>query len=151
MASSDKAQDLLASGFFNDRILVEIEAFDPGFFFGVSPKRTRVKHRHLGHFMFTTGIVVHGRIIAPKEMRGLPARIWMTPMSPELLSGHGRFKNVGRFGINPDNPDETFDNDRLDILSSNFTDPTEPVMFTFSCVPYPTTTTSPSVVMSATI
>ena len=104
MTSSKKAEELLASGFFEDRILVEIEAFDPSFFFGVSPKRTLVKHRHLGHFMFTTSIVVHGRIIAPKAQRGLPARIWMSPLSPELLAGHGRYKNVGRFGINPDDP-----------------------------------------------
>ena len=104
MASNDKAEELLASGFFDGRILVEIEAFDPGFFFGVSPKRTPVKQRHLGHFMFTTGIVVQGRLIAPKAQRGLQAQIWMTPLSPKLLSGHGQYKNVGRFGINPDNP-----------------------------------------------
>ena len=31
MTSNSKAEDLLASGFFEDRILVEIEAFDPDF------------------------------------------------------------------------------------------------------------------------
>lgn len=105
MTPSGRAQQLLGSGFFEDRILVEIEAFDPSFFFGISTKATPVKYRHLGHFNFTTSIVVYGRILAPKALRGIRARIWMSPLSPELLSGMGKMKNVGHFGISEENPD----------------------------------------------
>ena len=105
MTSNSKAEELLASGFFDRRMLIEIEAWEATFHLGVLPKHMSTEGAHLGGLIYVRGFDLNGRVLAPKDLRGGAIRVNMSPLPPKLLFiSRATTTSVGSFYIEPENP-----------------------------------------------
>lgn len=93
---SDLSNAALEPGFFDDRCMVEIVAWDWRLHVGLSPDSTPVEYRFQGGLNHSRGIEITGRIRAPSSRRGTLMRIWISPFGPEIMFGADGLADVGR-------------------------------------------------------
>lgn len=103
MTSNKRAEELLKSGFFDGRILIEIEAWEANFHLGMAPKYDGAEGNYLGGLTYSRGFDLHGRVLAPKELRGGTIRVHLMPLASELLFIRSTTRYVGRFYFEPEN------------------------------------------------
>lgn len=108
MTSNSKAEELLASGFFDRRMLIEIEAWQANFHLGVLPKHMSSEGAYLGGLIYVRRFDLRGRVLAPKDLRGGTIDVNLSPLPAELLFiSRTTTTSVGRFYIEPESPTTT--------------------------------------------
>jgi hypothetical protein len=87
----------LDPGFFKDRYLIEIETWDWGLSVGMMPQSTPEEGKPHGELLYTQGVDVRGRILAPKQWAGKLAAVWLSPAKVEYWAGPEALEEVGQF------------------------------------------------------
>ena len=105
MPSDTLGNAALDPGFFDHRLLVEIESWEPGLHLGVSAERTPAEFRFQGGLDYHRNFDISGRVLAPKEHRGKSIRVWISPFGPEMRFGADEdteIDEVGRLEFQPE-------------------------------------------------
>jgi hypothetical protein len=84
-------------GFFDGRFLIRINAWDWPLSVGLSSDPVPPEHRFQGGLRYTRTFDIDGEVAAPKEHRGRPVRVWVSPFSKDLRFGPENYPEVGRF------------------------------------------------------
>jgi hypothetical protein len=88
-------------GFFDGRLLVELEAWEGNLHVGLSSELTPQEYRFQGGLDYLRSFVLSGRVVAPKHQRGKPIQLWLKPVGPEVRFGPGELDEVGQLHLNP--------------------------------------------------
>ncbi len=99
MESADSDNAALGPGFFDGRLLIEIETWDSSLHLGLSPEAIPVEYRFQGGLAYTRGFDITGRVIAPKTCRTKSIRIWISPFGPEAQFGPDGLDEVGQLHV----------------------------------------------------
>lgn len=96
----------LDPGFFDGRLLVEIERWDASLDVRLSSESVPVEYRFQGGLNYVRGFDIDGQIVAPKAHRAKPIRVWLSPFGPEMRFGPGGIDEVGQvYHPSPQKPD----------------------------------------------
>lgn len=93
-----------ASGAFDGRLLIEIEAWEANYSLGMAADEAPPEARHLDGLDFSRGFQLQGRVLAPKEVRGRTVRVNIFPLPTERLFVPGETTCVGRLYQKPEDP-----------------------------------------------
>src|SRR4051812_48264554 len=96
MAFDPPAKATQDPGFFDGRLLVEIEAWDGNLHVGLSSDGTPPEYRFQGGLNYTRGFDIQGRIAAPGAYRGRTIRIWLSPFGSDMRFGPDAMDEVGQ-------------------------------------------------------
>jgi len=105
MSGNNRAEEPLASGVLDGRILIEIDTWEADFHLGMLPRGMPTEGTYLGGLIYVRGFDVRGRILAPKELSGGTIDITLSPLPPDLLFIPSATNSVGRFYFRPENPE----------------------------------------------
>ena len=94
----------LEPSFFTGRLLVEIVNWDWGLHVGMSSEATPPEYRFQGGLLYSRGIEIDARVVAPTSHRGKKVRIWVSPVGSEIGFGPDGIDEVGQFREYPDQP-----------------------------------------------
>jgi hypothetical protein len=83
-------------GFFEDRFLIAIKAWDWPLSVGLSSELTAPEHRFQGGFHYVRAFDIEGEISAPREHRGRPVSVRILPFGEDLRFGPDAYPEVGR-------------------------------------------------------
>ena len=78
------------------RLVIEILTWDWALHVGMAPPAVPPEHRRQGGLIYTQGLDITGRIVAPVVRDGEFARVWITPFGPDLNFGPHGLRNVGQ-------------------------------------------------------
>ncbi|HWA60709.1 MAG TPA: hypothetical protein VG939_05010 [Caulobacteraceae bacterium] len=92
----DSDDDGLGPSFFEDRLLIEIEAWDCSFHVGLRRRGAHPHFRFLGGLTDVRSLSLTGRMLAPAQHRDRSARVWVSPYDRESWSGPEALDEVGR-------------------------------------------------------
>ncbi len=99
MVSAESNNAALDPGFFDGRLLIEIETWDSTLHLGLSSDATPVEHRFQGGLNYIRGFNIEGRVIAPKAHCTKSIRIWISLFGPEMLFGRDGLDEVGQLHV----------------------------------------------------
>jgi hypothetical protein len=85
-------------------LLIEIVNWDWALHVGMSSESTPPEYRFQGGLLYSRGIDIEGRIVAPTSQAGKVIRIWVSPVGSEIEFGPDGLDEVGQFREYPDQP-----------------------------------------------
>jgi hypothetical protein len=97
MESDGQENPALGPSLSDTRLLVEIETWDWNLHVGLSPASAPPEDRFQGGLLYTRGLQIQGRVVAPKTHRSKTISIWISPIGPEVRFGEEGLKRVGQF------------------------------------------------------
>jgi hypothetical protein len=101
MQTDDDAPPPQGEGFFEGRLLIEIEAWEGNLHVGLSSELTPLEYRFQGGLNYVRGFDLSCRMLAPKHQRGKLIRLWLSPFEPEMRFGPQGLDEVGQLNLNP--------------------------------------------------
>lgn len=88
----------LDPAFFEGRLLVDVLAWDWNLRVAISSAALRPKARFQG-LDYGRDFTVHGRVRAPRELRGKTMKVTLSPFGPRVRFGRGGLEHVGRLAV----------------------------------------------------
>jgi len=82
--------------FFENRVLIEVLSWDWALHVGMAPASMPPERRFQGGLLYTRGLEISGRVVAPGVRRGQAVRVWITPVAPDLDFGPKGLREVGQ-------------------------------------------------------
>ena len=96
MAPTDEPNAVLDPGFFDNRLLLEIEQWECKYTLGLSPASIPLKYRFQGGLFFGQDFEIEARVIAPRSHRDEAYRIRLSPVASSVDFGADGLDEVGR-------------------------------------------------------
>jgi hypothetical protein len=84
------------TGFFDGRLLIDILTWDWNLRIAIGRVLTEPKSRSHG-LDYGRDFTIHGRVRAPRELRGKTIKVTLTPFGPKVRFGRGGLQYVGEF------------------------------------------------------
>lgn len=107
---SDDAQPptALDPSFFEGRLMIDILAWDWNLRVAINPNAMRPRARFQG-VDYGRDFTIHGRIRAPRELRGKTIKATLSPFGPKVRFGRGGLRQVGGLEVKAAGADHEFE------------------------------------------
>lgn len=106
MSDDEQPTTVLGPAFFEGRLMIDILTWDWNLRVAINSAARGRKVQFQG-LDYGRDFILHGRISAPRELRGKSIKVTLSPFGPKVRFGRGGLQRVGRLTVPP--PDSEFD------------------------------------------
>jgi hypothetical protein len=108
MSDDQQPTAALDPSFFEGRLMIDILAWDWNLRVAIGPTAMRPKARFQG-LDYGRDFTIHGRVRAPRELRGKTMKVTLSPFGPKVRFGRGGLRQVGSLAVLPPGADLAFE------------------------------------------